>query len=340
MPNKKETPLPAGKLPSRLLGQLLRRHCPPRPELLIGPGIGSDAAALKFDESVLLAATDPITFVTEQPGWYAVVINANDIACLGGTPRWLLATLLLPPETSTATVETLFDELAGACAELAITLVGGHTEITPAVTQPVLVGTMLGETTAEALLDVRRCQPNDRILLVSGIAIEAVSILARSREAELHTSFDDAFLQRCRNFTREPGISVVQHARLARDHGGVRAMHDPTEGGLATALHELADACQLGLEIDEERILVLPEAKLLCDYFGVDVLGIIASGALLVVAAPEQAPQLMQAYAAAGVPVADIGRLTSSHMARLLCSGRARQPLPRFDQDEIVRVLG
>lgn len=340
MPNQKNTPLPTGKLPARLLGQLLRRHCPSRPELLIGPGIGADAAALRMEKSVLLAATDPITFVTEQPGWYAVVINANDIACLGGTPKWLLATLLLPPETSTATVEALFDELAGACAELAITLIGGHTEITPAVTQPVLVGTMLGETTPEALLDVRQCRSGDRILLVSGIAIEAVSILARSREDELRMLFDQVFLQRCRDFTREPGISVVHHARLARDHSGVRAMHDPTEGGLATALHELADACQLGLEIDEERILVLPEAKLLCDYFGVDVLGIIASGALLVVVAPEQAPGLLQAYEAGGVPAADIGRFTSSNKARLLCTGRARQPLPRFDQDEIVRVLG
>lgn len=333
--------LPAGKLPHELLRTVLDRLPADDDRVLIGPGIGLDAAALQFGDRVLLAKSDPITFASEQQGRYAVLVNANDIACMGGEPRWLLATLLLPESAgaTAGTLQHLLDDLAGTCREIGVAIVGGHTEITPTVTQPVIASMLLGEVARDRLLDLRSCRAGDRIVLVSGIAIEATALIAQHRAEELRPIFDEEFIQRCANFTRKPGISVLRAARLARKMRGAKAMHDPTEGGLATALHEIADACGCGLEIEGDAIIVLPEAKLLCDYYEIEVLGAIASGALLVVTEAARVAELLAAYEKHHFPAAEIGVLTPEPEHRVLRLGEQTLTLPRFDQDEIVKVL-
>src|SRR6185436_13997962 len=97
-------------------------------------------------DRLLIAAADPITFATDAIGYYAVTVNADDIAVMGGTPRWFLATLLLPERGTTPDlVRDIFAQVRRACDDLGIALAGGHTEVTVGLQRPLLSGHMLGE---------------------------------------------------------------------------------------------------------------------------------------------------------------------------------------------------
>jgi hydrogenase maturation factor len=289
----------------------------------------------------LIAKTDPITFAAADIGWYAVNINANDVACRGATPRWFLATLLLPENRTTpALVEDIFRQIHAACAELGISVAGGHTEITYGLDRPLVIGQMLGEVAPARLVTSHGARAGDDLILTKGLAIEATAIIAREKEAELRPYFTQVELSRYANFLIEPGISVVKDAAIAGNAGGVHAMHDPTEGGVVTGLHEIAEAATVGLEIFRDRLPVLPETAALCRHFGLDPLGIIASGALLIAAASASTPTIIDQLEQAGIPATVIGRLHPPEFGRCLLSpGGETIPLPVFARDEITRLF-
>ena len=249
--------LKSGKLPGHLLQDLIS-GLPVRTadkRLIVGPGLGEDAAHILMGENTLLAKTDPITFATDRIGWYAVNVNANDIAVAGGTPKWFLATVMMPPGTTEVEVRSIFDQLGEAAAEIDVQLAGGHTEITPAVTQPVVCGFMLGEAPTSRTVSASGAQPGDAVILTKGIAIEGTSILANEcREALIKAGVAASDIDSAATLLNDPGISVLKDAKIAVESGGVTAMHDPTEGGLATALQELAFASKVNISIDEEAV--------------------------------------------------------------------------------------
>lgn len=334
--------LPAGKVPLPLLKTLLARFARSRdPRVIVGAGVGLDAAAIDMGDRCLVAKTDPITFVTEEIGTYALAINANDLATMGAIPRWFLATLLLPAGATAPTdVGRIFAQLHAACRKLRVSLCGGHTEVTDAVRRPVVVGCLLGESPKGRLITTADARVGDVVLLTKGIPIEAVSILARERADELKKRYPARFVARCRRYLADPGVSIIEEARIALAVGGIHAMHDPTEGGLSSALYELAEAAGVGLRIDERAIRVLPEGARLCADFGLNPLGAIASGALLISADPTYEQRLLVRFHRSGIPAACIGRvMTARHGVHLVGKGGGTRPLPRFAMDEIARFL-
>ena len=340
-----EETLPLGKLPAALLARLLERYAAPaeRDErLLVGPGIGRDAAAIALDDArALVAKSDPITFATAEIGWYLVNVNANDLACLGATPRWLLVTALLPAgRTTAASVEALFAALAEACAGLGVTLAGGHTEITYGLDRPILVGTLLGEAAREELVSPGNARAGDVVLLTKGLAVEGTALIAGEREAEVAARHGPGFATRCRAFLREPGISVVRDAAVARASGTVHALHDPTEGGVATGLRELALAAGLGLLVEGDALPVYPETARLCADYGLDPLGLIASGSLLIAAPPGASAAILDGLRAAGIAATAIGRFTEAEEGLVLRRQGRDGPLPEFAADEVAKLFG
>jgi hydrogenase expression/formation protein HypE len=333
------TPLPLGKLRPALLRELLARHAVPDARVVVGPRVGEDAAVLDMGDRYLVATTDPITFVTEDVGWYVLVVNANDLAVRGAVPRWFLATCLLPEgRTTEAEVTTLFAQLGAACQSLRVALVGGHTEVTPGLDRPIVVGTMLGEVDKARLVTTGGARPGDVLVLTKGVPVEGTSIIARVRAVELRArGYDDAWLARAHGMLAR--LSIVPEALLAADLVPVHAMHDPTEGGVATALWEMADAAEVGLAVEAERIPVLAEGAALCREFGLDPLGTIASGALLLALAPTDAGIVLHALAREGIDAAFIGRVVPREAGVVLTRGGQPGPLPRFDQDEITRLF-
>ena len=331
---------PVGKLDPELLAELLGRVPMKDPRVLVGPRIGEDSAVIDFGDRVLVTATDPITFTTDRLGWYAVHVNANDVATMGARPRWFQATLLLPEGGSDrALVEGIFADLMKACAELDVTLVGGHTEITGGLPRPIMVGQMMGDVEKGRLLRMADARPGCRILLCRGVSIEATSIIAREKADEVERVFGAAFREHARGFLDDPGISVVAPAMIAAGVGGVRAMHDPTEGGIATALREVGIAADAGLRVRAGAIPVYPECEQLCRHFGLDPLGVIASGALLIVVEPEATAEVSRALEDADLPCTEIGTLTDAPGEYALLTDDGEQPLPRFPVDEIARLL-
>ncbi len=332
-------PFPLGKLPPDVLAALLARHPVRDPRVIVGPQPGEDAAILDVGaDHYLVAKTDPITFATDEIGWYAVQVNANDIAAMGGTPAWFMAVLLLPEGQATrGLVETLLGQIDAACSALGISLVGGHTEITYGIDRPIIAGTMLGLVEKAGLVRSSGAQPGDALIVTKGVPIEATAILAREQAGELADRFSPEFLQRCANYLHDPGISVVRDAAIATRAGRVHAMHDPTEGGLATGLWEMAEAASRRLVVDASPA-ILPDGRALCEAAGLDALGAIASGALLIAVHPDDAAAVVAALEAEGIAAWHTGHVEEGPAEVIDASGAPRR-LPRPARDEIARLF-
>ena len=319
--------LPAGKLPADLLRALLASLPAFDRSVVLGPHIGEDAAVIDTGAPELLVAkTDPITFAAEDVPRYLLAVNSNDLATVGAEPRWLLVTVLLPEGIAEQRAISLFEGLKAACEEAGVSLVGGHTEITVGLDRPILVGCLLGTVPRHRLVRTSGARVGDAILLAGGIAIEGAAILAREHAPALRArGVPEAVLEAAAGWLRSPGISVLPAARALNATGAVHAMHDPTEVGLITALHELAEAAGVGLRIDLAAIPVLPECRVICDALGLDPLGLLASGALLATLDPAEVPAALDRF-----PAACIGEVVAPADAL---------PLPRFPRDELARFL-
>ncbi len=332
--------LPVGKLSMEHLESLLASVKTLDPRVIVGPRIGEDAAVLDFGEKYLVAKTDPITFTAERIGWYAVNINANDVAVMGARPMWFLATVLLPEgKTSPALADRIFHDIRLGCEELGVSLCGGHIEVTFGLPRPVVVGQMLGEVEKDKLIRNDRMTVGDDILLLGGIAVEGTSVIAREKEEELRRAFGERFVVRAKSFLTKPGISVVRAALSAAESARIGAMHDPTEGGLATGLHELARVSGVGIALDPEKVFVFPETEAICEHYGLDALGLLASGALLAATAPEETEKLLIAMKKARIRCSVIGRAVPKEQGiKMEVEGKLK-PLPRYDSDELTRIL-
>jgi hydrogenase maturation factor len=330
----------AGKLPNDLLARLLTRVATRDPRVIVGPGVGRDAAVIDTGgQKLLVAKSDPITFAADEIGWYAVHVNANDIACMGATPQWFLATVLLPEGCAAELPGQILDQVAEACDSLGVTLIGGHTEVTHGLPRPIVSGAMLGEVDRDRLVRPETSQPGDSVLLTKGVAIEGTAVLAREARDRLSSlGVEVDVLDRASRLLRSPGISVVPEAHAACDAVTVRAMHDPTEGGIATALSELALATGCGVRIDAE-IPILPETAAVCRAASLDPLGLLASGALLLVVPEDECANAISSIEGGGVAVTRIGTLVRTQAGVIMWANDAARPFPSFVRDEVARFL-
>ena len=321
-----DEPLPSGKLPPELLASLLGAAPALPPEVRIGPAPGEDACAIDVPAGTLVATTDPITLTGSDVARYAVAINANDVAAMGVRPRWMLAAVLLPVGTTRGEVEDLFAALREATEAAGAALVGGHTEITAAVAQPLVVGQMLGLAEDGRVLSSGGLEPDDVVFQVGRAPIEAAAVLADRFGASL-AGLSDALVSAARDAVTDPGISVVEAGLLAASLGA-KAAHDPTEGGLASGLGELAAASGVGLDLHRDAVLWFEPGVAVCRALGADPWGALASGCLLVGFAPDRAEAALAGFADAGLPAAPIARAVA---------GRGTG-LPRFSRDEVARL--
>jgi hydrogenase maturation factor len=253
---------------------------------------------------------------------------------------WFFVVMLLPEGSATLELaEAIMADVGTACEELGVTLGGGHTEITQGLDRPILVGQMLGEVAPTRLVRKTRLAIGDLILLTRGVAIEGTAILAREM-FELRRRTDADLRARAARFLIEPGISVVNAALSAANAGEVvHAMHDPTEGGLATGLFELVAPAGLGLRVIREHIPVFPETNVICSALGLDPLKLLASGALLIAVAPDGADSVRKAIESAGVPVVEIGEVRPSGEGITIVTNGVAESLIPPERDEITRAF-
>ena len=331
-----------GKLEIGILKKFLKRNTVLDPRVVIGPEIGEDAAAIdpgRKTDRYWVVTSDPITFTTDKIGYYGVVVNLNDIATMGAIPKWFSATLLFPEGSDLKGIERIFRQIRDACHRFKVSLVGGHTEITPGIKKMILSGHMIGEVKKDKLVTTGGARPGDLLLLVKGICIEGTSIMAREKEAALlKRGVSPSVIRKAKRFIFDPGIEVLRPARIACEASSVHAMHDPTEGGLINGMTEMAWASDTEIEVDLEKVLIYKESRILCREFRMDPLGTIASGALLLAVPPSDLLPLQKTFRKNSIPLGVIGKVKKGPARVLRIDQKGRKELKPLPRDEILKI--
>jgi len=306
-----------GKIPTEILREVVFKNLGvKREEVVLGPSVGIDGAVIDVGEKSLVVAMDPITSALERIGWLAVNINANDVATFGVEPTFFLSCILLPENADRKTVETICSQMDEAAKNLGIAIIGGHCEVTPGLTNPIVIGCTMGIIERGNYVTAGGAKPGDKLILTKSAAIEGTAILASDREKQLKKALNSALLQNAKNFYNQ--ISVVKDSLIAFKTGGVNAMHDPTEGGIAGGVHEMADASDLGVKVFEKEIQMRPETVKICEFFQIDPLQLIASGSLLIAVKQNFADNIIKALEKNKITAAIIGEFLPSPEKRFI----------------------
>jgi hydrogenase expression/formation protein HypE len=331
--------LPPGKIPVDILKEVVFKNLgAERKEVTVGPSAGIDGAVLDVGARSLIVSMDPITGAVERIGWLTVNVNANDVATFGVEPAFLFSCILLPENADKKTVEVICTQMDMAAKDLGIAIVGGHCESTMGLANPIVVGCVMGVTEKGRYVTAGGAKPGDRLILTKSAGLEGTAILASDREAELKKTVSATVLRNAKNFFSQ--ISVVKDALIACKTGGVHAMHDPTEGGVAGGIHEMADASGLGVRVFEDKIAVQPETAKICSHFGIDALQLIGSGALLISAEAKSAEEIIKSLEEQQIQASIIGDLLENADERLLVrKNRKVQALPRPSSDHLWTAL-
>ena len=331
--------LPPGKIPIDILKEVVFKNLgAARKEVAVGPQSGIDGAVIDLDDKSLIVSMDPITGAVERIGWLAVNVNANDVATFGVAPAFLFSCIMLPEKADSTIVDAICTQMNAAAKDLGVAIVGGHCESTPTLANPIVVGCIMGLTEKGGYVTAGGAKPRDKLILTKSAGIEGTAILASDREATLKKMLSSKMLQNAKNFYQQ--ISVVKDALTAYKTGGVHAMHDPTEGGVAGGIHEMADASGLGVKIFEKAIPVQPETAKICGHFEIDPLQLISSGALLISAEAKSADKIVKSLAQQQISASVIGEFLESTDQRLFMrENGAVQALPRPSSDHLWTAL-
>ncbi len=304
-----------------------------REEILIGPGVGEDCAAMELKpDEVFIISTDPITGTAKDIGTLAIQITANDLASSGAEPVGVMLTVLLPESIEEADIREMMAQVEAACERFHVQVMGGHTEVTRAVNQPVISVAGVGKVKKGHIVTTAGAKPGQDILVTKWLGIEGTSIIAKEKEKELLSRFPKDFVETAKGF--DAWISVLPEAAVAVEHG-VSAMHDVTEGGIYGALWEIAEASGIGLEIDLKAIPFRQETIEICEYLGLNPYYLISSGSMLMAA--DNGYDLVRALKQAGIPASVIGKAVKGPAKRIL-NGGEEAFLERPKTDELYKI--
>lgn len=300
----------------------------------MGASIGEDCAAVALQEDeMFVLSTDPITGTAKDIGHLAIQITLNDLASAGAEPVGVMLTFLLPEKLSEAKLRTMMEQAEAAAHAANVQIMGGHTEVTRAVNQPIISVVGVGKAKKGQLISTGGARPGMDVIVTKWIGLEGTSIIAKEKEQELLTRYPQALVAEAKAFDRY--LSVLPEARAAVKFG-VSAMHDVTEGGIFGALWELAESAGVGLEIDLKKLPLRQETVEVCEFFDINPYELISSGSMLMAAADGNG--LVRALEAAGIPAVCVGKVTDGN-DRVILSGEERRFLEPPKADELYRVV-
>ena len=324
-----------GKVPENVLKRSVFKQIKfKREEVLIHPGVGEDCAVLELaPDEVFVLSTDPITGAVSDIGTLAVHVTANDLASAGAEPVGLLLTILLPPDAEEADLKSLMRELESACASLNIEIIGGHTEVTPVVNQPVVTVTGVGKVKKDQVIFTKGALPGQDIVVTKWVGLEGTAIIAAGKEKLLKEHYSQDFVDRAKGFLEH--ISVVKEAMAARDFG-VSSMHDITEGGIFGALWEVAAAGGVGLTVDLKKIPLRQETVEICEYFDLNPYQLISSGSMLI--ACDRGHDLVEYLAQRHIHSAVVGKFTDNNDKIIIYDEGETRYLEPPKTDELYKV--
>lgn len=298
-------------------------------KVLIKPMHGVDAGVIEIDEEkVMVVACDPtfgMPVIMPFFGFLIVHICASDVAVLGVKPEYLTISLLLPPGTDIKTLEEFWRQISLECEKLGIAIVGGHTGVYPGISYPLNGGcTVWGFGKKEELTPPNNAQIGDKIVITKGPAIEAAGILAYQAEDKLKQVINKELIEKAKKLIWE--MTVVKDALIARKYAN--AMHDATEGGLLNGVYEIAEASKVGVIIYEEKIPILEEVKVICDYFKINPLISISEGTLIITLPQEKTADLIKELKENGISAWEIGEVIERKRVFIKKDGKEEELRP------------
>lgn len=324
-----------GKVPETVLKRSvlnLIKHR--RDEVLVGPAIGEDCSVIAIDEDeVLVISTDPITGTTKDIGSLAVHITANDIASNGAEVIGMMLTILLPEGSQETELKTIMRDIEAVCKSLDIEIMGGHTEITNAVNQPIITVAGVGKMKRLDMIKTAGAEPGHEIVMTKWAGLEGTAIIAAAKEQELLSKYSASFIDGAKNLIDH--ISVIPEAKVARAIG-VTSMHDVTEGGIFGALWEIGAASKVGLEVDLKKILLKQETVEICEFYDLNPYMLISSGSMLIVT--DKANLLVDSLKDKGITAAVIGRIKEGNDRVIINEDEIRYLEPP-KSDELYKVM-
>ncbi|MCR5639909.1 MAG: AIR synthase family protein [Lachnospiraceae bacterium] len=324
-----------GKIPENILKRsVMRQLKTKRAEVVVGSSVGEDCAAIRLeaDEEFVLS-TDPITGTAKDIGKLAVLVTTNDLASAGATPVGIMLTVLLPPDSEEATLREIMQQVNAACEVADIQVIGGHTEVTDVVNQPVISVTGVGKVKRGGMISTGGAKPGMDLVATKWIGIEGTAIIAKEKEAELRAKFPDVIVDAAK--AMDQYLSVQKDGQIAAACGAA-AMHDVTEGGIFGALWEMAEASHVGLQVELSRIPIRQETVEICEFYDLNPYQLISSGCMLIATADGNG--LVHALEEAGIGAAIIGRTTEGRDRVVSYDGETRFLEPP-KSDEFHKVL-
>ncbi len=339
MSDESDGPPPAGlgKVGAPLLTRMILPHLgAPDDDVLVGPGPGLDTGVWRVAPGIAMAlTTDPVfilpTLGWQRAAWFAVHSLASDAATSGLPLRGMTVDLNLPPEVTDADLDTIWSSFAGACADLGITVLTGHTARYAGCAWPMVGGaTCLALGAEDRYVTPGMARPGDLVVVTKGAAIEATALLAVSFPERLVAAglAPDALAAAQ---ALVPAMTVVPEAQAAAEYGvrddGVTALHDATEGGVLSGLVEIADTSGVGLRIDRDLIPVRPEVGAVCAAAGIDPYAAISEGTLLATVRRGHADGVLAAIRSAEVEAAVVGEVVPAADGRTLRAAGEERPL-------------
>jgi hydrogenase expression/formation protein HypE len=333
-PNELVVRMLQGKVPPEILQKIVFTKLGiSDSDILLGPSLGEDASVIRIGDNVIIVATDPITGSISDVGWLAVHVNANDIATFGVRPRWFLASIMLPKDSTPEQLGEIMKQIDDAARILGIAVAGGHSEITKGIDRPIIAGFMIGMANNGEYVTSSGAQPGDAIILTKSIALEGSSIIATECEENLVSKVGADVIKSAKSLRTK--ISVVPEGVTAYETGYVTAMHDPTEGGFAGGIHEICDASNVGFEIYKDAIPIDDSTKAICDALEINPMELISSGCMIISCREEKATEVVNAIKSKGVAANVIGTIVKNPKHRIVITDSDSFNLPRPETDSL-----
>ena len=298
----------SGRVPERILTRSVRKKITYRSKCLVKPPApGMDSSVYCLEDGVPMAfCTNPVAGDAETIGHRAFFRMANDICCAGADLSGMLLNILLPEGSEEQDLKGIMDQIGSLAEEYEVDILGGHTEVMPSVTEPVITVTGVGLCREKAKTrEMKPRQGMDLVMTKWAGAYGTTELVKKGRE-ELRKRFGKGFLEQAESYGRE--ISCLPEAAIAWENGAA-FLHNVSAGGIFGALWELGDLCGTGLEVDLKKIPIRQETVEICEFLELNPYELLSGGCLLMVTDNGQA--LTDALTREGIPAAVIGRTTA-----------------------------
>ena len=304
-----------------------------RDEVLFGGSIGEDCTAMKLGKGeVCVISSNPVTGAGKIQGALAVYSAVNNLVTSGAEAIGVMMTVLLPEDFKESRLVELNKQIEEVCQQLQIQVMGGHTEVTVAVNEPVFSVTAIGKVKESELLHAKNAKADQDIVMSKWIGMEGSVSIVAAKEKELLERFPKAMIDQIKKMLQN--CCVNAEAALAVK-SGVSAMHDISSGGIYGALYELSEAAGVGLEIDLRAIPIKQETVEICEYLGLNPYYLKSGGSMLMVC--DHGQELVRLLEKEGISAAVIGRTTSENAKAVVNEGEVSY-LERPKADELLKV--